>query len=126
MRTVFSPSWPARMAATYPPVPLPMTATSYLTVGMGPGTPVGERGRYQTLRERSIAPGPVDGIGSPGPGGHHSQARTGGSLKVALKLLVVALAFFVFVLALETIKTSARGIAPILHLVHVEGVLKLF
>jgi len=38
----------------------------------------------------------------------------------------VALAFFVFVLALETIKASARGIAPILHLIQVEGVIKLF
>jgi len=47
-------------------------------------------------------------------------------LKVALKTAIIVGAFFVFVLALETIKTSARSIAPILHLIHVEGVFNLF
>jgi hypothetical protein len=47
-------------------------------------------------------------------------------LKVALKLLLVAGAFFLFVFALETIKTSARSIAPLLQTLHVQGVLNLF
>jgi len=47
-------------------------------------------------------------------------------LKIALKTMLALAAFFVFVLALETIKTSARGIAPLLHTIHVEGILNLF
>jgi len=47
-------------------------------------------------------------------------------LKAVLKLAIVAAAFFVFVVALETIKTSARGISPVLHMIHVEGVWNLF
>jgi solute carrier family 34 (sodium-dependent phosphate cotransporter) len=47
-------------------------------------------------------------------------------VKLLLKAVLVLGAFFVFVLALETIKTSARGIAPILQLVHMKGVFNLF
>jgi solute carrier family 34 (sodium-dependent phosphate cotransporter) len=50
----------------------------------------------------------------------------GGSLKGLLKVALVVAAFLVFVFALETIKTSARGIAPYLGAFHVQGVLNLF
>jgi len=47
-------------------------------------------------------------------------------LKVAAKITLVAAAFFLFVFALESIKTSARGISPVLTTLHVSGTLNLF
>jgi hypothetical protein len=47
-------------------------------------------------------------------------------LRVALKIGVVAAAFLLFVFSLETIKASARGIVPVLALLHAEGILNLF
>lgn len=47
-------------------------------------------------------------------------------MKVASRLLFVVAAFFLFVFALETIKTSARGIVPLLALLDARGVLNLF
>ncbi len=55
-----------------------------------------------------------------------SSRRPGWPLKSASKLLLACLALFLFLVSLETIRSSAAGVGPILLLLRADGILNLF
>src|SRR6266702_1848490 len=63
--TVFRPSSPARIAATYPPGPLPIIATSYFATRILPsaGARTGSRGLPHRSHARTVRGGQADKTG---------------------------------------------------------------